>query len=330
MIAGQYAKIQQEYEPLSPASGKSASRFEILYEKKEGVARLTINRPAAYNALTTETLREMIHAFRDAASDDAVAVVVLTGAGDKAFCAGGDAGEFSTEFLKRPQNYWKWQGLLYEAMEMFRRVGKPTIARVNGVVAGSGNGWNLAADFAIAADHVRFNHSGTGVGLVDAAGSTQWLPLMIGERRARAALLTGEEITAGQALEWGLVNQVVSYRQLDRAVNALVRKLTQRFPASLRYTREQLGFWKDLSWSMTAGHAREWLAAQTASWEPWEGVQAFVEKRPPDVRALRERAARGASSASPWGSPSRTCRECGAKGIPELFDYCGKCGSKLK
>ena len=315
------------------ASGKSAPRYsfeEILYEKKDGIARVTINRPAAYNALTAETLREMIHALRDAASDESVAVVVLTGAGDKAFCAGGDATEFSEEFLKRPQRCWNWLGLLYEALELFRRVGKPTIARINGAVAGGGNGWNLAADFAIAADHARFNHTGTGLGLVDAAGSTQWLPLLIGERRARAVLLTGEEITAEQALEWGLVNQVVSYRQLDRAVNALARKLVQRFPTSLRYTREQLGFWKDLAWAMTAGHAREWLAAHAASWEPWEGVQAFVEKRPPDVRAIRERAARGGSSESLWGASTRTCGECGAKGIPEMFDYCGKCGSKLK
>jgi enoyl-CoA hydratase/carnithine racemase len=315
---------------LSAASAKSGSRFELLYEKKEGLARLTINRPAAYNALTAETLRAMIAALRDAAADEAVAVVVLTGAGEKAFCAGGDATEFSQEFLKRPQSSWKWLGLLYEALELFRRAGKPTIARINGAVAGVGNGWVLAADFAIAADHARFNHTGTGLGLVDAAGSTQWLPLAIGERRARAALLTGDEITAEQALDWGLVNQVVPARQLDRAVSALAKKLMQRFPASLRYTREQLGFWKDLAWSLTAGHAREWLAGQAASWEPWEGVQAFVEKRPPDVRAIRERAARGGSSASSWGSPTRTCRECGAKGIPELFEYCGRCGSKLK
>ena len=319
---------------MSPAaSGKSAPRFsfeEILYEKKDGIARVTINRPAAYNALKADTLREMIAAFRDAAWDDAVAVVVLTGAGEKAFCAGGDASEFSSEFLKRPRNYWKWQGLLYEALDLFRHVGKPTIARINGAVAGGGNGWNLAADLAIAADHARFNQSGTSLGLVDAAGSTQWLPLLVGERRARAMLLTGEEVTAEQALEWGLVNQVVPYRQLDRAVNALARKLTQKFPASMRYTREQLGFWKDLAWAMTAGHAREWLAVHAASWEPFEGVQAFVEKRPPDVRAIRERATRGGSGELLWGASTRTCGECGAKGIPEMFDYCGKCGSKLK
>lgn len=314
-------------------SAKSASRFvleEILYEKKDGVARVTINRPAAYNALTAETLREMIAAFRDAAWDDSIAVVVLTGAGEQAFCAGGDAKEFSSEFLKRPRNYWKWQGLVIEALELFRHVGKPTIARINGAVAGGGNAWNLAADLAVTADHARFTQGGTSVGLVDALGSTQWLPLLVGERRAREMLLTGDEVTAEQALAWGLVNQVVPYRQLDRAVNSLAKKLTQKLPESLRYTRQQLSFWKDLAWAMTSGHARDWLAVHAASWEPYEGVQAFVEKRPPDVRAIRERAARGGSSEFLWGPPTRTCRECGAKGVPEIFDYCGKCGSKLK
>ena len=256
-------------------SGKPASRFafdEILYEKKDGIARVTINRPAAYNALTAQTLREMIAAFRDAAWDDAVAVVVLTGAGDKAFCAGGDANEFSGEFVQRPGDYWKWQGLLVEALDLFRHVGRPTIARINGAVAGSGNGWNLAADLAVAADHARFTLGGTGVGLVDAMGSTQWLPLLVGERRARELLLTGEEVTAEQALAWGLVNQVAPYRQLDRAVNALAKKLAKKFPQSLRYTRQQIDFWKDLAWAMTAGHARDWLAVHAASWEPYEGA----------------------------------------------------------
>ncbi len=234
----------------TPHSAKSASHFafdEILYEKKDGVARVTINRPAAYNALTAETLREMIAAFRDAAWDDSIAVVVLTGVGEQAFCAGGDAREFSSEFLTRPRNYWKWQGLVIEALELFRHVGKPTIARINGAVAGGGNAWNLAADLAVAADHARFTHGGTSVGLVDALGSTQWLPLLVGERRAREMLLTGDEVTAEQALAWGLVNQVAPYRQLDRAVNSLAKKLAQRLPVSLRYTRQQLSFWKDLA-----------------------------------------------------------------------------------
>jgi len=314
-------------------SAKPAStwRFEdIVYEKRNGVARVTLNRPEVFNAFRSETLRELAAAFRDAAWDDSVGVLVLTGAGDKAFCSGSDAKEFSREFLRRPRNFWKHQGLLMEALELFRQLGKPSIARINGVVAGGGNDWNLAADLAIAADHARFMQVGTRVGLVDAWGATQWLPLLIGDRRAREMLLTCEEVSAEQALAWGLVNEVVPGKELDRAVDVLAQKLIQKFPECTRYTRQHLSFWKDLAWSLTAGHARDWLAVHSTSWEPFEGIQAFVEKRPADTKTLRERAAAGKSSESYWGPPTRRCEHCGAKGIPEGFEYCGKCGSKLK
>ncbi|MBZ5671707.1 MAG: enoyl-CoA hydratase/isomerase family protein [Acidobacteriia bacterium] len=314
-------------------TGQATSRFrfaDILYEKKDGVGRVTLNRPEVYNAYSSDTLREMTEAFRDAALDDSLGVLVLTGAGDKAFCAGSDAEEFSREFLRRPRNYWKYQGLLSEALNLFRHLGKPTIARLNGVVAGGGNDWNLAADLAVAADHVRFMQVGTRVGLVDAWGATQWLPLVVGERRAREMLLTCDEVTADQALGWGLVNQVVPLKQLDRAVNALAKKLIQKFPECTRYTRQQLDTWKDLAWTLTTGHAREWLTVHSTSWEPYEGIQAFVEKRPADTKNLRELAAAGKSSEFLWGAPTKTCENCGAKGIPERFDYCGKCGNKLK
>lgn len=314
-------------------AGQPASCFhfeDILYEKEDGVARVTLNRPDVYNSYSAQTLRELIQAFRDASWDDSIAVLVLTGAGEQAFCSGSDAKEFSREFLRRPRNFWKYQGLLLEALELFRHLGKPTVARINGVVAGGGNDWNLAADLAVAADHARFMQVGTRVGLVDAWGSTQWLPLLVGDRRAREMLLTCDEVTAEQALNWGLVNQVVPYKQLDRAVQALARKLIQKFPECTRYTKQQLSFWKDLGWALTAGHARDWLTVHSTSWEPYEGIQAFIEKRPADYKSIRERAAGGKSSEFLWGAPTRTCENCGAKGIPEGFDYCGKCGSKLK
>jgi enoyl-CoA hydratase/carnithine racemase len=171
---------------------------------------------------------------------------------------------------------------------------------------------------------------GTRVGLVDAWGSTQWLPLFIGERRAREMLLTCDEITAGQALNWGLVNQVVPVKQLDRAVSVLAKKLIQRFPECTRYTRQQLNLWKDLAWTLTSGHAHDWLAVHATSWEPYEGIQAFLEKRPPDTKNLRDLAAAGKSSEFLWGAYTGRCENCGAKGIPERFEYCGKCGNKLK
>ena len=93
---------------------------------------------------------------------------------------------------------------------------------------------------------------------------------------------------------------------------------------------QQLNFWRDFSWGVTARHARDWLTVHATSWEPYEGVQAFIEKRPADYKTIRERAAAGKSSEFLWGAPTQRCDNCGAKGIPEGFDYCGRCGSKLK
>jgi 1,4-dihydroxy-2-naphthoyl-CoA synthase len=143
-------------------------------------------------------------------------------------------------------------------------------------------------------------------------------------------LLTCDEVSADQALGWGLVNQVVPLKQLDKAVNALAKKLIQKFPECTRYTRQQLDTWKDLAWTLTTGHARDWLAVHATSREPYEGIQAFIEKRPADTKNLRELAAAGKSSEFLWGAPTKKCENCGAKGIPERFDYCGKCGNKLK
>jgi enoyl-CoA hydratase/carnithine racemase len=156
--------------------GKPANSFqfkEIIYEKKNWVATVTINRPEAYNAYTTLTLQEMARAFQDASYDDSVAVVVLTGAGEKAFCTGGDVKEYAGDYTARPRDYWKWGNLFLDCHNRLRNIGKPTIARLNGIVAGGGNEFNLSCDLAIAADHVTIRQVGTRVGSVAAGGATQ-------------------------------------------------------------------------------------------------------------------------------------------------------------
>ena len=302
---------------------------EILYSKADWVATITINRPEVYNAYSTRTLAEMVEAFKDASRDDAVAVVVLTGAGEKAFCTGGDVKEYQSTFLRRPHDYWKWMGYFMEALDMLRNNGKPAIARLNGIVAGGGNELNLACDLAVAADHVTIRQVGTRVGSVACGGATQWLPLTIGDRRAREMLYTCEPISAQQALDWGLVNRVVPYAELDAAVDDLVKKIVDKFPECIRYTKQQVNFWKDFAWYQTAGHGRDWLALHYTSLEPWEGMTAFVEKRKADYVGVRERASCEQSSEFVWGPYTQTCAACGAKGIPESFKFCGSCGAKL-
>ncbi|OFX15896.1 MAG: hypothetical protein A2V59_10825, partial [Armatimonadetes bacterium RBG_19FT_COMBO_69_19] len=250
----------------------------ILYEKRPPTARVTINRAQVLNALDFPTLREMGRAFEDASWDDAVAVVVLTGAGDRAFCTGADLEE-QEQFLRRPRDYWKWMGAFIEAQERLRNIGKPTIARLNGMVVGGGNEFNMACDLAVAADDIVIRQVGPARGSVPAAGATQWLPLIIGDRRAREMLFLCEEIPAAQALAWGLINRIVPRRELDAAVEVLARLLADKLPEVTRYTKQQINFWRDLSWHLTIGHARDWLTLHAGAPETQEGLDAFREKR---------------------------------------------------
>ncbi|HYP41440.1 MAG TPA: enoyl-CoA hydratase/isomerase family protein, partial [Chloroflexia bacterium] len=214
----------------------------IIYTKQGGVATVTINRPDVLNATDFPTLKEMSRAFEDASYDDHVGVLVLTGAGERAFCTGADLGE-QEKFLTKRADYWKWMGGFIEAHDRLRNIGKPTIARLNGMVVGGGNEFNMACDLAIAADHVTIRQVGTARGSVPAGGATQWLPIIIGDRRAREMLWLCEPISAEKALDWGLVNQVVPAAELDAAVAEMATKLLNRMPEILRYAKQQTNFW---------------------------------------------------------------------------------------
>jgi len=312
--------------------GKDPKEFdfkEILYEKKDWVAKISFNRPKAYNAYSIVTLQELAKAFQDATMDDAVGVIVLTGAGDKAFCTGGDVKEYAENYTRWPRDFWKWMGYFNHTHDLMRNCGKVIIARVNGMTAGGGNEFHMSCDLSIAAEHAEFFQVGTRVGSVAAGGATQFLPIIIGDRRAREMLFLCDRIPAKKALEWGLVNQVVPYDQLDRAVDEMAKTVLEKFPECTRYTKQQVNFWKDFAWNMTIGHARDWLAEHFASPETAEGMGAFVEKRPVDFMKLRKLAAEGKSNEYFWGANVRQCPKCGAKSLPEDFEYCGKCGSKL-
>lgn len=348
-----------ETRPSPPFPSYPADSFgfeHISYDKRDWVATVKLNRPDAYNAYSTKALQEMIRALQDAAWDDGVAVVILTGEGHQAFCTGGDVKDYESTYTRKPREYYKWMGLFASCLDVLRHIGKPTIARLNGMAVGGGNELNMACDLAIAAAHVKFRQVGTRVGSVACGGATQWLPIIVGDRRAREMLLLCEEIDANTALSWGLVNQVVpsvtregniieqatpeeikgalagrdglaiSLDALDNAVARMAAKLIDKFPECLRYTCAQTNFWKDLSWHMTVPHARDWLALHFNSPEPREGMQAFVEKRAPDYRGLRERARDGRGAEFVWGAPVRECAACGTRGLPLDFDFCGRCG----
>jgi enoyl-CoA hydratase/carnithine racemase len=313
-------------------ASKEAGSFgfkDILYEKKDWVARVTINRPESFNCYTTDTLRELIAAIDDASGDDAVGVIVLTGAGEKAFCTGGDVKEYAAVYTKRPHDYWKYMGLFSKYIESILRSGKVTIARINGIAVGGGNESQLACDLAVMADDTYLGQVGTSVGSVACGGATQWLSITIGDRRAREMLFLNPRIPAQKALEWGLVNRVVPRAKLDEEVAALAKQLLEKFPECTRYTKQQVNYWKEQAWYATVGHARDWLSTHFTTLEPYEGMQAFVEKRKVDFMGLRRKAAEGGSSEFLWGPYDKTCAKCGAKGIPQQFQFCGNCGTGL-
>jgi enoyl-CoA hydratase/carnithine racemase len=333
---------------------------EILYEKGDWVARITINRPFNYNAYSTTALVDLATAFRDAAFDDSIGVIVYTGAGTSSFCTGGDVKEYESLYTTKPRDYWKYMGLFQAYIESIVNAGKPVIARLNGMAVGGGNESQMACDLAVMAEHAWIGQVGTRVGSVAAGGATQWLPIMIGDRRAREMLLFNGKIPAQQCLDWGLVNRVVpsvtangkfitgatpeqikkaqkeedgyaiDLAKLDEEVDGLARKLLEQFPECVRYTKQQVNFWKDLAWHGTIGHARDWLALHYTSAEPWEGMTAFVQKRAPRYMEARERAASRGSSEFVWGPPAITCPACGAEGIPDGFSFCGACGAALE
>lgn len=332
---------------------------EVVYEKKDYIASITINRPSAYNAYSTPALVELAAAFRDASFDDQIGVIVYTGAGDRSFCTGGDVKEYEQEYTSHPQDYWKYMGLFSAYIESIVNSGKPVVARLNGMAVGGGNESQLACDLAVMAEHAYIAQVGTNVGSVACGGATQWLPITVGDRRAREILFLNEKIPAHKALEWGLVNRVVpsvtkagnfidnasveeirkaqkgadgyaiDLTRLDQEVAAICETLLGKFPECTRYTKQQVNFFKDFVWHQTVGHARDWLSTHYTSFEPNEGMRAFVEKRKPDIAGLRARAARGESCEFMWGPYKAECPSCNAKSLPDEFKFCGNCGTEL-
>ncbi|MBD0348725.1 MAG: enoyl-CoA hydratase/isomerase family protein [Thermoleophilia bacterium] len=260
--------------PLDP----SQLGFErIRYEKTPPRATVTLSRPEVLNAFDFRMLRELARAFEDASWDDEIRVVVVTGEG-RAFCVGADLRSWGAELVGKSREYWKWFGAFKDMHDRLREIGKPTLARINGICVGGGNELQIACDLAVIVDDAYIRHVGLEHGSVPAGGATQWLPVMVGERRAREIILLCQEIPAAQAAEWGLVNRAVPRDQLDAAVDEYVEKLAAKLPETTRYAKQQLNFWRDLSWHGTVGHARDWLALSMLNEEAQGAIRRFLER----------------------------------------------------
>jgi enoyl-CoA hydratase/carnithine racemase len=289
-----------------------------------------------------------------------VGVIVYTGAGADAFCTGGDVKEYEEEYLTRPRDYWKYMGLFRAYIESIVNSGKPVVARLNGMAVGGGNESQMACDLAVMAEHAWIGQVGTRVGSVAAGGATQWLPLMIGDRRAREMLLFNGRIPAYQALEWGLVNRVVPSVTRD---GVFVERATEEEIRKAQKGRD--GYAIDLSRldEAVAEMAQQAPAAvpgvrtlHQAAGELLEGALLAPDDRPRprlagaalhQLRAvggdarLRAEAPRRATTtcagsrrraapASSCGDPTPwTAPPAGRRGSPPSFAYCGACGAAL-
>ncbi len=250
---------------------------KIVYDKAPPRATITLNRPEVLNAFDFQMLRELARAAEDASWDDEIRVVVLTGAG-RAFCVGADLKSWAADYLGNPGEYWKWFGAFKDAHDRLREIGKPTVARINGICIGGGNELQMACDLAVMADDAFIRHVGLEHGSVPAGGATQWLPIMVGDRRAREIVMLCEKIPAAKAAEWGLVNRAVAAAELDAAVDEYAGKLATKLPQTTRYAKQQLNWWRDVSWHETIGHARDWLALSMLGDEAKEAIEKFLAR----------------------------------------------------
>lgn len=253
---------------------------DIKFEKRDSVAWITLNRPEKYNALRGQTLVELAAAFKDADRDRKIGVVVLTGAGDKAFCAGGDVSKLGSA------NDMDFTMSL-DASTAMRNLAKPIIAAINGVCIGAGNELNCFSDLAIASERARFGQAGPKIGSAPVWGVTQMLPRLVGERKAREIVMLCRQYSALEAQEMGLVNKVVPHDQLYPEVELWCAELLDKSPMALGLAKCSLNFESDLMYPSYT-HARQLINFVRDSPELKEGTTAFLEKRKPDWSKFRQ------------------------------------------
>ena len=256
---------------------------DILYDVKNGTAYITINRPEVYNAFRGITCDELIDAFSKAAWDNSIGVIVFAGAGDKAFCTGGDQSAHDGHYDGRGTI-----GLPIEELHtIIRDAPKPVIAKVQGYAIGGGNVFATICDMTIASEKAVFGQVGPKVGSVDPGFGTAYLSRIVGEKKAREIWYMCRKYTAQEALEMGLVNAVVPHDQLDAEVEKWCDEIMQKSPTAISIAKRSFNADSENIRGIGALGLQA-LALYYDTDESQEGVKAFNEKRKPDFRQFKK------------------------------------------
>ncbi len=250
----------------------------LLYDKRDSIGYVQVNRPEKLNALNRRVMEELLACFQALQRDPKVRAVILTGSGEKAFVAGADVGELATQTAVGGKDTSQFGQQVFNLIE---NLGKPVIAAINGFALGGGCELAMACTLRIAAETARFGQPEVKLGLIPGYGGSQRLPRLVGKCRAMELILTGETVTAAEALRMGLVNQVVSAAELLAAAENLAKKIIVNAPLAIKFAMEAVNHGLE----MTAAEG-QFLEASLfglccATSDMQERTRAFLEKRPP-------------------------------------------------
>ena len=264
---------------LSSATGLNLEN--VLYEKRNGIGYVTVNRPKVLNALNTLTWADIRTVFEDARDDVTVHGVILTGAGNKAFIAGADISELSKATALDAERASRFG---QEVLDLIENLGKPVIAAINGFALGGGWETAMACTIRIAVDTAKFGQPELTLGLVPGGGGTQRLPRLVGKGRALQLILSAEMIGAQEAYRIGLVNEVVPAAELLTRAEAILRKIASNAPMAVKFALTAVN--KGLETSQDEGLLLEasYFGLCAGTEDKQEGTSAFLEKRAPQFR----------------------------------------------
>ena len=253
----------------------------IIFQTAEGIGTLTFNRPQVLNALNSELLQEFSHVLDTAAVDEDIRVLILTGAGEKAFVAGADINELAA-FNALQAKHFSEAG--HALLNKLQTLAIPVIAAVNGFALGGGSEIALACDFIYASENAMFGQPEINLGIIPGFGGTQRLPRLIGKNRAKEMIFTGQMITADEAYTIGLVNKVCPQQQLIAEVMKTAQTMAAKGKVALRAAKQAVNSGMNVDLVTGCGIETDAFALCMDSPDAKEGTSAFLEKRPPDFK----------------------------------------------